>query len=198
MPGPILVLDTCVLVPKHLRDFLIHVASAGFYRPCWNTKILGDLKGVLINKVGYYSVEDADAILDDLRGLFPKAEVPLRPDRIGTLLTAQKDQHVLDAAIEGDALAIVTKNTRDFPDESVRPYEIEIWTPDDLLLFCAEPLGNRILGVVQDHAERVGLSGEEFLRKARSLEQAAPRFVELALGAFVKFPGHRFPSRRPI
>lgn len=49
-------------------------------------------------------------------------------------LPDQKDRHVLAAAIRSNADAIVTFNLKDFPGESLAPYDIEVIHPDDFII----------------------------------------------------------------
>ena len=43
----------------------------------------------------------------------------------------EKDRHVLAAAVRAGVNQVVTRNTRDFPQLSADPYEIEIRDPDE-------------------------------------------------------------------
>ena len=45
-----------------------------------------------------------------------------------------KDRHVLAAAVRCAAHAIVTDNVRHFQPHSVKPYHLDVLTPDDLLV----------------------------------------------------------------
>jgi hypothetical protein len=45
----------------------------------------------------------------------------------------EKDRHVLAAAVRAGAHAILTENVRHFPAESVKPYDIDVLTPDQFL-----------------------------------------------------------------
>jgi hypothetical protein len=55
-------------------------------------------------------------------------------DLIGTMTNDPKDRHVLAAGIRATCEVLVTFNLKDFPDESVAAYDIEIVHPDEFLL----------------------------------------------------------------
>ena len=48
------------------------------------------------------------------------------------------DRHVLAAAIRSNADAIVTFNLKDFPQEALTPYDIEVIHPDDFIIYQIE------------------------------------------------------------
>ncbi|WP_216594092.1 PIN domain-containing protein [Kocuria marina] len=45
-----------------------------------------------------------------------------------------KDRHVLAAAVRSRAELIVTSNQKDFPATALKPYDVAVRSPDDLLL----------------------------------------------------------------
>lgn len=53
----------------------------------------------------------------------------------GLDLPDPNDRHVLAAAIRCNANAIVTFNLKDFPNESLHQYDIEVIHPDDFILY---------------------------------------------------------------
>ena len=53
---------------------------------------------------------------------------------VASMTNDQKDRHVLAAAVHCGAHAIVTANVKHFPPESVKPYNIDVLTPDDFLV----------------------------------------------------------------
>jgi len=53
----------------------------------------------------------------------------------GLQLPDPDDRHVLAAAIRSNANAIVTFNLKDFPERSLRQYDIEVIHPDDFILY---------------------------------------------------------------
>lgn len=50
------------------------------------------------------------------------------------MTTDAKDLHVLAAAVRANAEVVVTFNTRDFPENALKPYDVAALHPDDFLL----------------------------------------------------------------
>jgi hypothetical protein len=65
------------------------------------------------------------------------------------VLPDPNDQHVLAAAIGGDADAIVTFNLADFPDAVLRGHDLEAIHPDDFLICHFELSPDRFLDAVR-------------------------------------------------
>jgi predicted nucleic acid-binding protein len=72
--------------------------------------------------------------LSQMRQAFPEAIVEGFDFLIPAMTNDEKDRHVLAAAVSAGVNQVVTQNTRDFPQESADPYEIEIRSPDEFLL----------------------------------------------------------------
>jgi predicted nucleic acid-binding protein len=103
------VLDTCVLVPPVLCDCLLSIAAAGFFRPLWSDRILGEWAHAAAKHGLTPPITAATAA-------FPQALVPAAPGIEARLhLPDPDDTHVLATAIAGGAEAIVTWNAVDFP-----------------------------------------------------------------------------------
>lgn len=125
------VLDACVLYPAPLRDFLLSIADVGMYKPLWTTKIheewienllknRPELKRKSLNQaVSAMNIAFPDSTIENYELLISSVELP-DPD----------DRHILAAAVKERADVIVTFNTKDFPDEIVSRYDIEIQHPD--------------------------------------------------------------------
>jgi len=127
-------LDANVLYPNVLRDLLLSLASAGLYHARWTDRIneewtrnlvadrpdigprIPELLKLVNQSVPDCLVEKYDILIDQL-------ELP-DPD----------DRHVLAAAIAGHADAIVTANLKDFPENVLASYNLEIHHPDDFLM----------------------------------------------------------------
>jgi predicted nucleic acid-binding protein len=126
-------LDTCAIFGACLCDTLLRLAERGAYRPLWSADVLDELRRNLIDNLGLPE-EAVMRRLGEMQRSFPDAEVRGYQPLVGAMTCDPKDRHVLAAAVRGDAEVLVTFNVRDFPPESVEPYDITLVNPDDFLL----------------------------------------------------------------
>ena len=124
--------DTNVLLGFHLNDVILGMAERGLFRPLWSERILEELSDNLTEHG--LPAADADRRISAMRRAFPDATVSGFEDLIETMTNDPKDRHVLAAGIRANCEVLVTFNLKDFPDESVAPYDIEIVHPDKFLL----------------------------------------------------------------
>jgi len=127
-------LDACVIAPMPLCDTLLRLAEhPAFYRPLWSRQILEEVGGVLEKKLGYSSIQRQRRI-DAMHRAFPEAmvEIPAKLDSF--VCPDDNDRHVLAAAVRGQANAIITSNTKDFPASCLEEYGLLCQTPDDFLV----------------------------------------------------------------
>lgn len=89
-----------------------------------------------------------------------------------------KDRHVLAAGIRAKCEVLVTFNLRDFPDESVAAYDIEIVHPDKFLLDQLDLYPGPTVGVlrqlISDYSSPM-LEMEDLL--VRVADAGAPEFA---------------------
>lgn len=127
------VLDACALVPITLCDALLRIADTGAYGVRWSATILDETERTMVNKLGVRP-ESAEHRVQKMREAFRFADVdgyePLKP----LLTNDPKDRHVLACAIKAQTHTIVTFNLKDFPPESLEPWNIEVVHPDTFLL----------------------------------------------------------------
>lgn len=126
-------LDTCVLFPQYLTDTVLTQAGAGTFRPLWSHGVLDELGAVLARETRMTPQQIAHR-LGRMRSAFPDAEVTGYDDLIPGMTNDPKDRHVLAAAVRGNAEVPVTFNVKDFPEASVKPFDVTVVTPDDFLL----------------------------------------------------------------
>jgi predicted nucleic acid-binding protein len=129
----IVVLDTCVLVPMPLCDTLLRLAEAPpLYIPRWSDDILRELRSTLL-RMGYTTAQAARRI-SAMDAAFEDAKVTGYERMVASMTNDPKDRHVLAAAVRCAARAIVTDNVRHFPPRSVKPYHVDVLTPDEFLM----------------------------------------------------------------
>ena len=116
--------DTNVLYGALLNDFVLELADRSLFRPLWSKDVLFELAKNLVKsgedpalvekRVGTMERYFADAMVTGYDGLVP------------TMTNDEKDRHVLAAAVRGGAEVLVTFNTKDFPQDSVEPFDLEL------------------------------------------------------------------------
>lgn len=132
-------IDACVLVSAPRRDLLLTLAEAEFFRVRWSRNIISETQSALRNIFAERGVEDHDAraarAVAAMQTAFPEALVDdqegLQPLTFG--LPDANDEHVLSAAVQTQAQAIVTDNLADFPAAILSPLNIEARTADDFI-----------------------------------------------------------------
>ena len=122
-------LDTCVLYPPILRDFLLGLADAGVYQPLWSQGVAAEWMHVTARR-GQGGAPEALARMARRwpDGVAPPGEPTLLD------LPDSADRHVLAAAQAGGAGILLTLNLRDFPRRAVEPLGIRVVAPDDFAL----------------------------------------------------------------
>lgn len=140
-------LDANVLYPAPVRDLLLQLAVTDVYKARWTADIHHEWIENLLenephrNRAKVERTRDLmdkatrDALVTGYEGLIPSLQLPDANDR-----------HVLAAAIVGRCDVIVTSNLKDFPEEALKPFEIDAQHPDNFLcnhlnlaqgLFCS-------------------------------------------------------------
>lgn len=129
-------LDACVLYPAPLRDLLIELASKGMFRGRWTDKIHDEwIRNLLKNRpdLSRDQLERTrklmndrvlDCLVNDYEDLIQSIALP-----------DSQDLHVLAAAIKAQAQIIVTYNIKDFPNATLKKFEIEAQHPDTFLRY---------------------------------------------------------------
>lgn len=184
------VLDTCVLVPGHLRDVLLETAARGVYRAVWSGRILDEL-GRTIRSLRA-ARGDAESTIDayvwrltrQMGAAFPDALVTAwQPFETTIALPDADDRHVVAAAVAGRADVIVTENLKHFPPQALPP-PLLAQSADEFLLDALDLHEEIVLGAIRAVAARTGRFG--LSRSARDIAlilRAAPasQFGEAAL-----------------
>jgi predicted nucleic acid-binding protein len=173
-------LDTCILWPSLQRDFLLSLAVEGMYRPIWSSAILDELEYQEAQKLERRGSGAADAasraayLVGEMRRAFDDAEVIGWEPLAGSYgLRDADDEHVVAAAVVGNAGAIVTLNTKDFP-AALIPNGIAVIKPAEFAMntVCLDP--STALRAVNEIAARTGTEGPK-----RTVEELLDHLVRL-------------------
>jgi hypothetical protein len=128
-------LDACVLYPAPLRDLLMRLAVDGLYHARWTYEIHDEWIRNLNKNRPDIGLGKLHATRDLMIDAVPDGIITNYEKIIDSMdLPDSNDRHVLAAGIVGHVDAIVTFNIRDFPEHSVKPYDIEIIHPDDFIV----------------------------------------------------------------
>jgi predicted nucleic acid-binding protein len=126
-------LDTCVIYPVLLREFLLLSAENALFEPLWSPRIFEEWarRAAKDGPVEEMSVRGDQALMN---ARFPRAMISVPPELQARLwLPDPDDIHVLAAAIAGHADLILTFNAQDFPRGTLRDEGLERRNPDELL-----------------------------------------------------------------
>jgi hypothetical protein len=144
-------LDSCVLYPAALRDFLMRLA-VDTYVPKWTDEVHEEwIRNVLEDRPDLdrkqlertrelMNRRGGDCLVTGYEHLIPNLTLP-DPD----------DRHILAAAVTGRATVIVTFNLRHFPNHILASLGIRAMHPDDFAsaLYDQEP--EAFLNAVREH-----------------------------------------------
>lgn len=166
MSRPVALLDACVLYPQMLRDVMITLARAGFYRAKWTAQINDEWVRQLIRRnpdrehqvlrtreLVNLSLEDC--LIENFEHIIETVALP-----------DPNDRHVLAAAIHGRADFIVTLNLSDFPSNVLEAHGIVAQSPDDFLASLTEdavPQACESMRTLRKRYRNPAMSAEEFL-----------------------------------
>jgi predicted nucleic acid-binding protein len=172
----IAVIDTCSIFPQTLRDVLLRAAEAGLYRLRWTEEILDELGRNLQEDRGL-SEEQTKHLLTEMRRSFPEATVTGHERLIGSMTNHPADRHVLAAAVQSGAQVIVTDNLKDFPEETLSPFNIETQSSDEFLEFLLDRHPDEMAQVIIDSNAARRKPPEDLSSTLARLARSAPRFA---------------------
>jgi predicted nucleic acid-binding protein len=160
-------LDSCVLYPARLRDLLLSLAAAGFFRPFWSEMIHEEwIRNVLANRPDLTRAQ-LDAARSAMDRAFPAASISGFERLVPTLkLPDPDDRHILAAAIHARAELIVTVNLKDFPAAALTTHSIVAVHPDafvDDLFDLDESEAISAIGKMRSRLRAPSLSPGEFI-----------------------------------
>lgn len=171
------VLDACVIVPMTLCDTLLRLAEhPALYRPLWSEEILQEVDRALEKKL-YLTRAQVDRRLKAMQEAFPEALVKIPSKLLETFECPDSgDRHVLAAAVRGQANAIITNNTKDFPKDCLEEYGVLCQTPDDFLVHQFHLNPSLIFEKLDQQGAAIRQTRDYIVKKMQSL---APQFTAL-------------------
>ncbi|HTW72506.1 MAG TPA: PIN domain-containing protein [Acetobacteraceae bacterium] len=175
---PIVLYDANLLYPFHLRNLFVQLGVNHIVAPRWTDAIHDEWIGSLCAD-GRATRERLLRTRDIMNRILPEANVRGYEYRIGMLtLPDPNDRHVLAAAIEAGARAIVGFNVKDFPSPALAPYGIVAQDPDVFL--CAQHAADpdaivAVLEAARTNLSRSAPSMDEFVRTLE--RQGLPNFA---------------------
>jgi hypothetical protein len=126
--------DACVLVQAAVRDTLLRLFERRLFLARWTDEIIEETVRTLRDNLGR-TPEQTDRLVNELRLHFPDAWVePGYRELIPVMTNHEKDRHVLAAAVKTPCEVIVTYNLKDFPEQALKPFDIEAKHPDEFLI----------------------------------------------------------------
>ncbi|MEN7537548.1 PIN domain-containing protein [Aurantiacibacter flavus] len=130
------VFDACVLYPAPLRDLLLELSSCTLFRAKWSNEIHAEWIDALLKKRDDLDRSKLERTRDLMNSAILDCLVEGHMDLVPILdLPDPNDRHVLAAAIHSGSDAIITFNSKDFPEEVRDRYDIEVLHPDDFIRF---------------------------------------------------------------
>ena len=165
-------IDACVLFPTVLRELVLETAKAGVFAPLWSERILEEWRRAAERRSEVDGVI-AGGEIATAKAVFPGAMVAVSPDTEARLsLPDPHDIHVLAAAVDGGAEALLTLNVRDFPTNVLAEEGILRRHPDEFLLeaFHQDPAALR--GIVERVLARAAAHGIDTSNQRAILKKA--------------------------
>ena len=190
MKKRIVVLDACVLIPMPLCDTLLRAAEASLYRFHTPEQILEETARNLAkilekrNKLeSKIAREKAHKRVQQMKQAFPETLIEPKKEIIKILKNDPKDRHVLAAAIEAKADTIVTSNLSDFPQNTLKPYNIKVVSPDNFLLELVVLSGEvKLVNILKQQADDIDLNLDILLDKL--YRNGATNFIKIISESF--------------
>jgi predicted nucleic acid-binding protein len=127
--------DACVLYPAPLRDSLMRLAMTDLFKAQWTDHIHDEWINALLRQ-NKHSAETLQRTRDLMDRHVRDAKVTGYETLIDSLtLPDPDDRHVLAAAIRCNADAIITFNQKDFPEDALKSFGVDVIHPDDFIYY---------------------------------------------------------------
>lgn len=172
------VLDTCILAKSTPRGILFEAANRGLFQPLWSERTLGELKDYYIKRRNTPPPR-AQQYVDQIRRLFPEAEVRATHVPGAPMAYDPGDQHVVNAALIKGAEFLVTDNIRDFPVPELKLRGVQVVTCDEFLMELMQDGGEEMVTILFFYADYGIVPPENVLTIVERLKHSdLPVFAE--------------------
>lgn len=152
MSNFVAVYDACVLHGACLRDLLLRLAMTDLFRARWTQQIQDEWRRALLRNRDNLTEEKLLRTQAMMNEAVPECLVTGYDGLIdGLTLPDPDDRHVLAAAIKCSAGAIVTYNTKDFPDELLEPLGMQAQHPDEFIAHVFDLNHGAVCAAVKEH-----------------------------------------------
>lgn len=165
-------IDACVLYPTVLRELVLSLAKTGAFQPLWSERILEEWRrAALKNGEGDGAIAAGEIAM--AKANFPEAMVVVNPATQARLhLPDPNDTHVLAAAIDGRAEALLTLNLKDFPTGVLSAHYVLRRAPDEFLLEAFHEDETALRSIVEQVLERAASHGIDAGNPRKLLKRA--------------------------
>jgi predicted nucleic acid-binding protein len=170
--------DADVLFAASIRDTLLRAAAEGLYRLHWSDEILDEVRRNLVSR-SRTNEQQAQHLVDQMRGYFPEASVTGYEELIGAMKNDRKDRHVLATAVVSRSQVIVTNNLRHFPDDALTPFSIEAQSPDEFLCHLFDLYEDTMVRIILDQNDSLNAPPLTLEQMIRQIALMAPSFATL-------------------
>ena len=144
----------------------MRLAMTDLFKAHWTDQIHEEWIGALLRE-GKFTREKLERVRNLMDSHVRDAKVTGYEPMVETLeLPDPDDRHVLAAAIRCNADAIVTFNLKDFPQDYLASYHIDVLHPDDFVYYqidMAPPICCRVIQQQRDALKNPPMEVEEFL-----------------------------------
>jgi len=168
MADYIVLYDSCILYSRILRTLFIELAITELFQAKWTNEIHQEWVNNVLIKNPSFDRSKLEETKENLNEAVPDCLVMNYEKLIPSLILPDaNDRHVLAAAIQCGAQAIVTNNLKDFPKDSLHPYDMEAIDPDTFITLQMDLFPDKVITAVRNSRRWYSFSSVEFLISLR-------------------------------
>ncbi len=183
---PVAVVDACVLYSAPVRDLLVRLATRGLFQARWTEQILDEAFNAIRSRRPDLEAARLRRTRELMGKALPDALIQGHQDLVEALsLPDPDDRHVLAAAIRSNARWIVTDNLKDFPADALADHDVEVQTPDKLVLLLLDRTPDLVVDVIRCQAAALKHPPHSFddlleILRRRGLKDSAAKAKQIA------------------